>query len=550
MIEFDNDKGFEKAKELRNSTRLRKYKSSKYPEVLNVINYLYDEMVDVYDLTLDRESNVKKLKHHIEFFVQNLYKAYCNDPTRVIAYSRDRNTYTGKKSKYKMKFGLSFRYSVDKGKDGKPVIGFLEKQGYIETFSFQYDRNNPNNSYRSRMRATPKLIDLIVKQHQVTEDMVEPDTSDEETIIVKGVKPKPKIIYVTENGKRKRKKIQGRRKICKTPDTPIVREMRKNLEIINQVMDKAKITLDVSEEDLRKLNARMRNDLDPNKQLIDFSRKRLHRVFLDRRLDRGGRFYGPWYQNIPKEYRQHIMINDAPTMELDYSALHPNLLYHLAGADPPKDDLYELDGYSKDTRNFMKAMFLRMINSAAREDAKGSIREAAFLKGKIAIPEELGNLEDKYLDPLIDKFLEKHKAIKDYIFTDKDLGNQLQYIDSTIAETILVAFAKEGIPVLPLHDSFRIDIRLYDGLEKVMRLVIQTKFGKQINISDEWVPCMTKMITIIVDRIINRDMKEEEIDDLIQYVESKGLSTISKMFRKLKDDPDLLFRKQEEKPAS
>jgi hypothetical protein len=80
------------------------------------------------------------------------------------------------------------------------------------------------------------------------------------------------------------------------------------------------------------------DDPDPYKQVVDFSRKRLHRVFLDRRhkLDRGGRFYGAWYQNIPKEYRQHIMIDGAPTMELDYSALHPNLLYYHAGVDPPK----------------------------------------------------------------------------------------------------------------------------------------------------------------------------------------------------------------------
>jgi hypothetical protein len=176
MIEIDNDKGFEKAKELRNSTRLRKYKSSKYPEFVSVIEHLYDEMVNVYDLTLDRESNVKKLKHHIEFFVLNLYKAHCNDPTKVIAYSRDRNLYFGKKAEYKLKFGLSYRYSVEEGKDGKPVIGFLEGQDYIETFGFRRDKTNPSNSFRSRMRATPKLIDLIVNQNQVTEDMVEPDT--------------------------------------------------------------------------------------------------------------------------------------------------------------------------------------------------------------------------------------------------------------------------------------------------------------------------------------------------------------------------------------
>ena len=148
-MDSDKDRRYHKARELRNSTPLRKYKSSNSPEVISVIDHLFDEMVNVYGLSLTRLSSMEKLKNHIEFFVLNLYKVYCNDPTKVIAYSRDRNAYSGKKSRYRHKFGLSFRYSVDAGKDGKPVISFLEKQGYIETFGFQYDKTNPNNRYQS-----------------------------------------------------------------------------------------------------------------------------------------------------------------------------------------------------------------------------------------------------------------------------------------------------------------------------------------------------------------------------------------------------------------
>jgi hypothetical protein len=306
--ELDKDRKFSKARELRNSTPLRKYKGANYPEVIYVVDRLYDEMNEIYGLRLNRKSSIDKLRHHIGFFVLNLYKAYCNDPTRVIAYSRDRSTYSGKKSRYKHKFGLSFRYSVDRGKDGKPVIRFFEKQGYIETFSFQYDKKNPQNRYQSRMRATPKLIELI-ERHKVSADQIKRDTRDDKTIVMKGGKPKPTYEYVTKDGKKRKKKKQRPRKECKTPDNRRVREMRKNLEIINEVMEKAEITLDISEEELRQLNARLLDDPDPYKQVVDFTNKRLHRVFLDRRLDRGGRFYGPWYQNIPKEYRQHITID-------------------------------------------------------------------------------------------------------------------------------------------------------------------------------------------------------------------------------------------------
>jgi hypothetical protein len=87
-MDLDKDRKYNKARELRNSTPLRKYKSLNSPEVISVVDHLYDEMVGVYGLSLIRSSSIKNLRHHIEFFVLNLYKVYCNDPTKVIAYSR------------------------------------------------------------------------------------------------------------------------------------------------------------------------------------------------------------------------------------------------------------------------------------------------------------------------------------------------------------------------------------------------------------------------------------------------------------------------------
>ena len=113
------------------------YKISNYQEFIPVVNYLYDEMVNTFGLDFKLLLSNKKFRHHIEFFVLNLYKVHCKDPTKVISYPRAIHSYSGKKSRLKNKFDLSFRYSVDKGWG---VINFLEKLGYIETFGFQYDR--------------------------------------------------------------------------------------------------------------------------------------------------------------------------------------------------------------------------------------------------------------------------------------------------------------------------------------------------------------------------------------------------------------------------
>jgi hypothetical protein len=82
----------DKAKLLKgNSCSLRRYKSTNYPEIASVVNDLFEEMVQVCDLNLSRKSSCDKLRYHIEFFILNLYKTYCNDPTRVISYSRNRS---------------------------------------------------------------------------------------------------------------------------------------------------------------------------------------------------------------------------------------------------------------------------------------------------------------------------------------------------------------------------------------------------------------------------------------------------------------------------
>ena len=46
---------------------------------------------------------------------------------------------------------------------------------------------------------------------------------------------------------------------------------------------------------------------------------------------RGGRFYRGWWQQIDKEDRTRIYINDKPTLEVDFKAFHPNLLSNELG---------------------------------------------------------------------------------------------------------------------------------------------------------------------------------------------------------------------------
>ena len=199
-------------------------------------------------------------------------------------------------------YKLSYRYSVEQGEEGKGVIPFLEHKGYIEVTPFVNDRTGQRESFQSRMRATGKLMDLI--NHHQSDDDVEIDTIQDELIVVKGLKPKPRKVTRIKDGKRKTETIKRPRKVCKTPDKPVVRQMRENLKLINCVLEEADIWLDITDEQMLELRKEISQKRDRNLRDVDFNRKTLHRVFLDRRPDLGGRFYGPWYQNIPKKYRE------------------------------------------------------------------------------------------------------------------------------------------------------------------------------------------------------------------------------------------------------
>ena len=70
--------------------------------------------------------------------------------------------------------------------------------------------------------------------------------------------------------------------------------------------------------------------------------------------------------------------------------------------------------------------------------------------------------------------LEKHHAIADAFYSGQ--GLRLQYIDSQLAERVMLHFANKGVPVLPVHDSFIIAAQHQQELVTVMKRVLSVRF--------------------------------------------------------------------------
>jgi len=105
-----------------------------------------------------------------------------------------------------------------------------------------------------------------------------------------------------------------------------------------------------------------------------------------------------------------------------------------------------LCGNNKEERDIYKTVLLVSINAKSERRAIKAIRGELFKNG---IQCEKTN---KFIKGCIDKFKELHEPIATFI--NVGMGLSLQHQDSLITDKILTKMVKEGIPCLPIHDSF------------------------------------------------------------------------------------------------
>ena len=181
-----------------------------------------------------------------------------------------------------------------------------------------------------------------------------------------------------------------------------------------------------------------------------------------------GRLHTRGYQHLQgfsEEEREEITINGDPVIELDYQALHPNLLYAEKGIQF-KGDPYAAINDNPIARPFMKDVLLRLLNSANEIAAERSINY--MLKDK-ALRNELKTIGITKARPVIEEFKKAHKPISEYFCKGKKTGLKIMNKDAKIALDVVDHFAKKGIPILPVHDSFIVQRQYKKELMHVMK---------------------------------------------------------------------------------
>lgn len=283
------------------------------------------------------------------------------------------------------------------------------------------------------------------------------------------------------------------RQTLETPETDEVCLMREQLHRINGFLADQAIHLSLTNDVLKALALSMaskrcaswsehgRRRVDS--KVLNFSQVSLRRIFAKGRLDRGGRFYQGWWQTIPKQFRRYITINGRPVIEVDFSEIHPTMLYLLSGLSPP-DNIYDLGIRApqdppydpeiephKSRRKLVKQFINALIN-----DEHGQHRLSAQASKKLGLSHE-------QLKQLV---LDKHPVIGKALGTDT--GLYLQYLDSEIACRVMLRLIDQNIVVLPIHDSFIVQSEFEPELVQAMRLDFAIQFNAEARLKDAELP--------------------------------------------------------------
>lgn len=187
--------------------------------------------------------------------------------------------------------------------------------------------------------------------------------------------------------------------------------------------------------------------------LVATTLRHLHRSFNlppdapegTERFDCGGRLFGGWWSNLPKERRHLIRIAGEAVADLDFASMFLRLAFLEAGEKPPEGDLYAaVPGLGEPRwREGVKKTALAMLFRTSPllrlpKDAKGLLPPR--MSGSIAR----------------EAILSAFPALASVFEQGKGLG--LMFTESQILVAALLDLADRKIPALPMHDGLMVPI--------------------------------------------------------------------------------------------
>jgi hypothetical protein len=378
-------------------------------------------------------------RDNMKVLLLDLYVCWCEDPTKYLGISSNRNHWT--KGRYK---------AIHLSKTILDVLNWLVAEGFVDKRDHFHSANR-SMSRTARYRASERLQSMFKAALFGLDDIG--THYDEECIVLKQV-----AIRDDESAQTS--------KSINYEDSSLTVAMRERLQAYNKLLEQSHI-------DVHSLAKPMiKREIKKGSRKGQYTTVAIgqHNKFVRRIFSRGswqmhGRFYGGWWQQIGSELRRHIFINGNPIVEVDFKSMHVALLNAELGVKVTYDP-YEVDANlfpkldRQVVRGWNKTLVLTAINAKDRTSTYSAFRSDA----KTGSPEK--RLKNIQLERLLDAFIAKNPHLEDYLCSDQ--GIMLMNKDSQIAAEIMDTLTVKGIPVLTIHDSFIVQRHHFSELRIAM----------------------------------------------------------------------------------
>ena len=298
------------------------------------------------------------------------------------------------------------------------------------------------------------------------------------------------------------------------PSTAEVVQYRSNLYKINQQLVRHCISIELTNINLEAMEIELaEKSKDLKKSFIDFTSVQLTRIFSRGSLEKGGRFYRGWWQGIPERHRPHIRIDGNKVTEVDFSGVAPRIIYGQAGVSIPIDfDPYNVgldawEGKKDHRRPLVKEFLNAMIN-----DEDGVYR--------------LGSDDAKTLGLKHKQLLKQIELTHEPIFESLRSGAGLhaQFIESIIAEKVMLDLSAQDVVVLPIHDSFIIRLGFANDLRESMQRNFKEVTGLDVGLDTDIVKA-NNSFGMTADEVLSRS---QPVDANIYSLAEAGAELLEK----------------------
>jgi hypothetical protein len=411
---------------------------SDHPEVVKLVEGIWTG--NALDSLISKKGPKPKraFREQLRVLILDLYVAWLQDPDLSVGVSMDSNAW---------KTGSRYN-ALHISKKIRDIINVLVDVGLIIMNPGSYSVPGAKTNRTARIRASRGL------QQQFAEAKFQyDDISHAEGTEI--------IVFKDEEGRQ-----------IEYKDTPKTNQMRADLKAYNDLI--ADTFIDIGglphPEIPTNHNGKQVN------QRIDGPAPLTRRIFSRENWDMHGRFYGGWWQRFNSDFRSTILLDDQPTVEVDYKGLHIAILAAEQGRELSGDP-YQVsaDIFPDLNRKLVRKMVKRLVLIGMNAKDKSSAYKS-FRTGGSSDFEK--HAENTIIDQLLEGFLTANPTMRSFLFTDQ--GIRLMNIDGQITSWIHNHFTKQGIPVLSVHDSYIIDCRKVGELRQAMADASEAIVGRPL----------------------------------------------------------------------